>query len=123
MGTSSPAELPGCSTRSKPTLPAFSGAKASDFPEALLVQVDPPLDAEQVCLEVGSLTHPDALELNDAGADGNAHADEDQAADEFTASPGAHADSCAQFQADQRHRDAHRAYDGGGNREADVVGA
>jgi hypothetical protein len=48
---------------------------------------------------------------------------EDSAAEQFTALPGAHADSRAHFQASQRHHDAHGADGGGGKQEADVVGA
>src|ERR1700683_1319872 len=50
-------------------------------------------------LVLGSLTGG-CQALDDAGADGDAHADEDQAAEELTA----HADSRAQLQAGQRQR-------------------
>lgn len=40
--------------------------------------------------------------LDDAGADGGAHADEDQAAEELATLPGAHSDSRAQLQARQQ---------------------
>src|ERR1700746_2302338 len=61
--------------------------------------------------------------LHDSRGEGDAHADEDKAADELTplARPGAK--PAAQFQADQRHSDADSTDHYGGHGQADVVGA
>lgn len=60
--------------------------------------------------------------LDDAGGDGGADADEDEAAEQFAALAGAGPEHGAQFEPGQGHGHADRADDDGGEREADVVG-